>query len=123
MRRLTVSLLGLRDIEQAIENMEESLARMVEQDWSGMLRELLAFPGVILAELGEHEKGVELLAFGLSDPYTPGRLQADPLIMRWRALLEETLGEKAFAAAWERGRQLDVLEAAADLLKRWAYQE
>ena len=88
-----------------------------------MLRVLLAFPGVVLAELGEHEKAAELLALGLTDPYTPGRLQADPLIVRWRARLEETLGEEAFAAAWERGRKLDVLEAAADILIRWAEQE
>ncbi|MFN2135882.1 MAG: ATP-binding protein, partial [Candidatus Promineifilaceae bacterium] len=54
-----IAFLGLADIEQAIECMRGPLAHMVEQDWSGMLRVLLAFPGVILAELGEHEKGVE----------------------------------------------------------------
>jgi DNA-binding SARP family transcriptional activator/predicted ATPase len=118
-----IAFLGLRDIEQAIECMEESLARMVEQDWSGMLRVLLAFPGVVLAELGEHEKAAELLAFGLSDPYTSGRLKVDPLIQRTRSQLKQTLGEETFAAAWERGEQLVALEAATDVLKRWDQQE
>jgi DNA-binding SARP family transcriptional activator/predicted ATPase len=113
-----IAYLGLGDIEEAIESLTVSLARMVEEDWSGMLRVLLAFPGVILAELGETEKAVELLALGLTDPYTPGRLQADPLIARAGAELKETLGEEAFDLAWERGRQLDALEAAADVLQQ-----
>ena len=111
-----IAFLGPGDLEEAVAYMTPSLALMIEEDWSGMLRVLLVFPGVILAELGEAEEAAELLAFGLTDPYTPGRLEVDPLITRACAELEETLGEEAFAASWERGRQLDALEAVAGVL-------
>jgi tetratricopeptide (TPR) repeat protein len=111
-----IAYLGLGRIEEAIEAIKLPLSRMIEEDWSGLLRTLIAFPAVILAERGQEEWAAELLAHGLTHPTTIGRLEVDPLIIRHRHKLEASLGDEALTAAWERGSQLDTLTAAAEVL-------
>jgi DNA-binding SARP family transcriptional activator/predicted ATPase len=112
-----IAYLGLGDIDQAARSMKLPLSRMIAEDWSGLLRNLVAFAGVILAERGQEERAAEVLALGLTHPHTPGRLEVDPLISRYRVQLEATLGKERFAAAWERGKQLDTLDVAAEVLE------
>jgi hypothetical protein len=113
-----IAYLGLGKIDDAVLCMQLPLSRMIEEHWTSMLRNLLAFAGPLLAEWGEPAWAAALIAHGLTHPHTPGRCQVDPLIQRYRAELEETLGAERFAAAWARGEQLDTLEAAAEVLTR-----
>jgi predicted ATPase/DNA-binding SARP family transcriptional activator len=114
-----IAYLGLGRIDEARQAMKLPLSRMIEEDWSGLLRNLLSFAGIVLAEQGHESWAAELLALGLTHPQTPGRLAIDPLISRYRQKLENVLGPERFAAAWERGRELDALEAAAAILADW----
>ena len=111
-----IAFLGLGNIDDATHCFKLSLAVMVERKWSGLLRSFLPFLGIILSHRNQHEWAAELLASGLTHPHTQGRLRVDPLIIRFRAELEETLGDEAFAAAWERGKELDPLAVAEEVL-------
>lgn len=112
-----IAFVALGKIENAIPLMKASLSRLIEQGWLSFLRTFLPFLGIILRERGDHERAAELLAFGLTHPHASGRLEIDPLITRFRAELEGTLGEERFAAAWERSAQLDTLAVAAEVLE------
>jgi len=112
-----VAFLGLGDSGAALPHMKRGLSSLNVNmpgtaDW---VRAFLPYYGVLLGRQGKHERAAELLALGLTSHHRGG-LAIDPLLKRTRAELEEVLGEERFAAAWERGKNLDPLTAAEEVL-------
>jgi tetratricopeptide (TPR) repeat protein len=112
-----IALLALGDIDTGLSFMKRSLTRMVEKHWKSFIGIFLPFLGIVLARRGEYEQATELLALGFSQLYT-GRLDIDPLITQFRCEMERAVGEERFAILWERGRDLEVLSVANDVLRK-----
>lgn len=111
-----VASFALGNLDAALPFLKRGLSRLNDLSYPGWLVNSLAYCSAIIARRGEHEWGAKLLARGLSDnPHRPG-LEIDPLIKRTRAELEDALGEDRFTAAWERGKNLDPMAAAEDVL-------
>ncbi|MCP4358399.1 MAG: hypothetical protein GY796_10325 [Chloroflexi bacterium] len=72
---------------------------------------------LIAAADGNLEQATELLALAFHHPVAAtGWLEVFPLITRLRARLEAELPAGVFAAAWERGKVLDLGETLTPLL-------
>ncbi len=110
------ALLALGDVDAALPFKIRTLSWLIDQDEPDWLRASLAHSGVIMARQAQHEWATQLLALGLTNNVYRRAMEIDPLLRRTRAELEEALGEEAFAAAWERGRELDAAAVAADVL-------
>jgi DNA-binding SARP family transcriptional activator/predicted ATPase len=111
------AFLALGNREQAVRFMGRGLAVMVEHNFENLARNYLPFIGLLLAQRGEHERAVAFIAHGVTCAHARGMLEVVPLLQRARADLAEILGEASFAAAWERGRQLDAMAAAREILQ------
>jgi len=111
-----VAFLALGRLDESLPFMKRGLSSLYITDHKSWIGAFLAYYGVLLARQGEHRWAAELLALGLTGPHGAG-LEIDPLLTRTRAELAETLGEEAFAAAWQRGRQLEPLAAASEVLE------
>ena len=109
-----IVFLATGDLEDAIPFMMRALSYQIEAA-SPTVVTYLPYCSVLLARLGEYERAVELLALGLTSSYRR-LLELDPLLTRTRSQLEKLLGEERFAAAWERGRHLEVRTAATEVL-------
>ena len=112
----SIAFIAAGKIFAALPFMKQELSALRDQGESSWLDALLAYCGVIFAGQGKHEWAVELTALGLTNPQYGGGLGADLLLTRTRAELKEALDEERFAAAWERGKKLDPLAAAGDVL-------
>lgn len=112
-----VALLALGHSDEAISFMKQGLSTLVEMGQPAFLSSFLPFFGILFAERDEEERAVELLARGFTQPHASGRLEIDPLIARFRAEMETSLGEERFAAAWDRGEKLEAMTAAAEVLQ------
>ena len=111
-----IALLAMDVTDEALPFMKQGLATLVELDQPGFLSSFLPFFGIVFAGRGEPERAVELLARGFTQPHASGRLEIDPLITRFRAEMETTLGEERFAASWARGKELDAMSTAVEVL-------
>lgn len=112
-----IAFFALGDLDAALPFLKRGLSRLNELSYHGWLVNSLAYSGALMARQGEHQWAVELLALGLTENHHRAGLEIDPLLTRTRAELEAELGEEAFAAAWERGKDLDPLAAAAEVLE------
>jgi tetratricopeptide (TPR) repeat protein len=112
-----IALFALGNQDEARQKMQRGLRRMIECGGGAKLSTCLPFCGLFLAEGGHHERAVELLACGFSNPRGVGRLKLDPLMIAFRAEMENALGTERFTAAWERGWRLDPLSAAQEVLE------
>ncbi|MDX1665217.1 MAG: hypothetical protein R3272_15600, partial [Candidatus Promineifilaceae bacterium] len=101
--------------DDAIPFLKRALSWRIEAAVPIWLATYLPYCGVLLARQGGHERAVELLALGLTSPHRR-LLEIDPLLTRTRTELEEVLGDERYAAAWERGRRLDVQATATEVL-------
>ncbi|HET6314556.1 MAG TPA: LuxR C-terminal-related transcriptional regulator [Chloroflexia bacterium] len=109
------------EYEQAIENVSQAIEMVREMEAVQTIAYAVGVLGKVAYVQGQHEQAVRLYAAAstLFDrcglPLEPP-LHTDPA--EYRRYLEElsgTLGDKTFAAAWERGRKLGVPEVLAEL--------
>jgi DNA-binding CsgD family transcriptional regulator len=87
-----------------------------------MLASLLALPAqaVVMAHRGFSERGVELLGLAFRFPSSlTGWMSNWPLLTRLRTDLEAELGPEKYAAAWERGKGLNLDTVIADLATKF----
>jgi predicted ATPase/DNA-binding CsgD family transcriptional regulator len=64
---------------------------------------------ILYANQDEAERAVEVLALALTHPKSPtGWIAQWPLLKRWQTELETGLNPERYAAAWERGTQLEI---------------
>jgi predicted ATPase/class 3 adenylate cyclase len=70
----------------------------------------------ILGEQGKKERAVEIMALIFEFPLVEAWIEGYPWFKRLRAELEAELSPDEFAAAWERGKSLDVDKVAAEVL-------
>ncbi|MCB9451064.1 MAG: hypothetical protein H6672_06470 [Anaerolineaceae bacterium] len=71
----------------------------------------------LLADAGEAERALELISLAVHQPYTPDWwLEREPLTVKLLARLKGCLSSAQYAAAWERGKSLDLNAALAALL-------
>ena len=74
-----------------------------------------------LVQSSKPTRAAELLSLVFTCPNSPqGYLERHQGMTRLRADLEAQLGTEAFAAAWERGTQLDVKQVARELLHEFS---
>ncbi len=80
----------------------------------------LPIAAILLLQKGDQVRAVELLALAFTHPVrASGWMEKWPLLARLRLQLEQKLGDKEYAAAWERGMRLDVDEVAAELMQQF----
>ena len=94
------------------------LTRASMLDASGSQTRCLPAAALLAAADGRLEHAAEYLALAFHHPASAtGWLEKFSLITRLRRRLEKELSEKDLAAAWERGKTLDLVETVAALLK------
>ena len=84
---------------------------------------LWCFPAVaaVLANAGQNERAIELMALADAHPACPrGWWGQDLFVQQLMARLRKTLPEEAFWAAQARGRELDLAKTAVSLLEELA---
>ncbi|MCB9457332.1 MAG: hypothetical protein H6671_15205 [Anaerolineaceae bacterium] len=78
----------------------------------------------LLADAGEGERALELLSLTAHNPNTPGWwLEREPLTVKLLARLKGCLSPAQYAAAWARGKSLDLNTALAALLELPSFQD
>ncbi len=76
---------------------------------------------LLVAHDGDLQRAAELLGLIFTHPSTPmGWFENWPMLIDLRAQLAEQLGAEAYAAAWERGSQLELDQVVDDLLRLMA---
>lgn len=64
---------------------------------------------ILYASQEDGERAVEILALAFTHPQSPaGWIRQWPLLTRWQTELETNLGPERYAAAWDRGKKLDI---------------
>src|SRR5690606_30958763 len=108
---LSLAACGLNDYEAASAYLRDGFA--YHQARLGRLGVLLCLPvaALVTAHQGHHARALEWLALAFTHPIcASGWMHKWPLLKRFRGDLENALGPEAYAAAWERGKLLDVDE-------------
>jgi predicted ATPase/DNA-binding CsgD family transcriptional regulator len=113
---LAVADIGIGDFHAARQHIHSLLSLAV-----GLLSVsfiVLALP--VLAMIRAHEdaspQAAELLGLAFSAWPHSGWMEKWPMLTEFRAKLDAELGASAYAAAWERGTTLDILETAKALV-------
>lgn len=112
---LAIASCGLGDYEAARAYL--STASYYLTNILGVVGEVISLPifALILAHQGRPGRAVELLALAFAHPVgASGWMEKWPLLERLRGELEQTLGSE-YAAAWERGQQLQIEPVIAEL--------
>jgi len=113
---LCLTACGLGEIQKARQHLEQVLEMSRVRNWPAVMAQCLPFAAIIKANAGEAGRAVELLSLAFHHSLSPkGWLEKWPLLTRLRIELEVALSPAIFAAAWERGRVLD-LEATIQTL-------
>ncbi|MHC4070566.1 MAG: ATP-binding protein [Planctomycetota bacterium] len=101
-------------------------AKKLNQGWlkssyhAAMQMWLVPISAILLAHEGEMERAVGIMGLLSAHPLSPrGWFEKWALYTRSRADLETELGCEAYAAAWERGKALEVEAAVQELLAEW----
>jgi hypothetical protein len=111
------ALSGLGDFSGARIQMQEVLKAAKFYKATGFQVQCLPGAALIAAGEGRLERAAELLALAFHHPAAAtGWLGKFPLVTRLRQMLESELSEEVFAAAWERGKALDLDETVESLL-------
>jgi hypothetical protein len=78
---------------------------------------MLPVVGIILARQGRPEQAVAFLGLYFNHPMRPtGWAENWPLLGDWQDRLEKILGADGYRAAWERGKDLDLMTVVEALL-------
>jgi predicted ATPase/DNA-binding CsgD family transcriptional regulator len=113
---LSIAAYGLGDWETARQCALSLLRSLLNRPWPGYVIWPLPVIALLLADEGQSERAAALL--GLAFNYLPGAtgwLEKWPLLSRLRVDLETAVGAEGYAAAWERGKALDIDRVIAEL--------
>jgi predicted ATPase/DNA-binding CsgD family transcriptional regulator len=115
---LALASCGLSEYDEALRHIE-ALHQLGVIYHMALARFLSVAPlAVFLAHAGELEPAVELLGLAFAYPAAlTGWMEKWPLLTRLRANLEVELGAEAYAAAWDRGKALELETTVAELLE------
>ncbi|MDX1665368.1 MAG: BTAD domain-containing putative transcriptional regulator [Candidatus Promineifilaceae bacterium] len=112
-----VALLGLSRFAEATPFLKEYVSWTLQENKISYMTMAFPYLAFVLVARQEEERPVALLAHALCCSPLRGALAVDPLVRRFRAEMETRMGEKRFAAAWERGEKLDAKSAAVEALE------
>ncbi len=119
-----IAACGLRDYQAVGEYFPTALRFHVHMLNQVGLIISLPIAVILAAHTGDPVHAVELLALALTHPmHACSWMEKWPLLARLRLQLEQTLGHEAYAAAWERGKQLDADEVAAELMQQFPIKQ
>jgi predicted ATPase/DNA-binding CsgD family transcriptional regulator len=108
---------GLGDYQAVSEFLPDAIKHLIYIFGYVGTVDCLPIAAILLAQEGEPIRAVELLALAYSHPaLTGGWIEKWSLLTRICTQLEETLGNRVYAAAWERGMRLDLDEVATELM-------
>jgi predicted ATPase/DNA-binding CsgD family transcriptional regulator len=114
---LAIAACGLGDFASARQHFLTSLQFNIRSHALKGLAFMLPVASVLLSRQGQNERAVELLGLAFHHPASAAVwLEKWPLLTRLRADLEAQLGVEIYAAAWERGKTLDLETTLAELL-------
>jgi predicted ATPase/DNA-binding CsgD family transcriptional regulator len=108
---------GLSQVHAVREHLLSALQTAI--DMHVPVYKLLCLPcaAVFLAWENQYTQAIELLALAYTHPKSPtGWMKQWPLLARLQERLEAEIGEAMYAAAWERGKSLDLNQSARHLL-------
>ena len=112
-----MAFVGLGETEQSWQQFLSASEFFVNWGWDARATWILPVLGIILARQGRPERAVEILSLYFNHPNRPiGFAEGWPLLSEWQARLQESLGPEGFRAAWERGRELDLVAAIGGYL-------
>jgi hypothetical protein len=110
----------LGDRNQALHHAQTGLHGLIERYHAREAAHWLPIAALLVAEAGKKEHAVELIGLLFSHPASfTGWLDRWPLWSQFRQNLEDALRSDAYAAAWERGAQMDLQTVAAQLLEEF----
>jgi predicted ATPase/DNA-binding CsgD family transcriptional regulator len=121
-RWLSLAACGLGDYPRAQKGLITILYYTVRRQFIVWTITVLPVAAIIEAHTGAKEHAVELLGLAFTHPSSPW-MEKWPLLTRLRADLRADLGDDAYHAAWERGRQLDLETVVQELLADYERDE
>jgi predicted ATPase/DNA-binding CsgD family transcriptional regulator len=117
---LCIAAYGSDQFEQAQQYLCLRLQSLVGQDARDLVF-TMPVAALLLAHHGMKTRAVEILGLAFNHPENPtGLMERWPLLSRLRADLEAELGPLVYAAAWERGKTLDLEATAQELLAEFS---
>jgi predicted ATPase len=120
LRGMVYALCGLDDFVTAQVNLAKALEMTVSIEATGWKVQCLPAAALISNTEDQQERAAEMLALAYHHPAAAtGWLDVFPLVTRLRARLEEELPTETFAAAWERGKTLDLDTTISNLLSEY----
>jgi predicted ATPase/DNA-binding CsgD family transcriptional regulator len=120
-RWLSLAACGLQDYPAARLSLQSALSVAIRLKMIYRIIGVLPAAAIIEAHEGDQAHAVGLLGLAFSYPQgLVGWMEKWPLLTRLRADLKADLGEEAYNAAWERGKQLDLETVVKELLEEFA---
>jgi predicted ATPase len=105
-----MAFVGVGETEQAKHHSLAALEICARWEWETRMTWLLPGVGIILAQQGHSERAVESLALFFNHPYSITKWAENwPLLSTLKTRLGESLEPEPYRAAWERGRELDLV--------------
>ncbi len=113
---LAISACGTGDYESARYYQDQVFKLGIEVSVNRFLPPCLPVTAMILEHSDKKQQAVEMLGLAFARMRPAAWMEKWPLLTRLRARLEAELGPDAYAAAWQRGAQLDLLTTVRALL-------
>jgi tetratricopeptide (TPR) repeat protein len=111
---------GLGDFSSAKRHLREALDTAIKNDAAGWQVQCLPAAALIAAGEEQLERAVELLSLAYHQPAgVTGWLEIFPLVTHLRTRLKTELPTGKYAAAWERGENLDLAATVMTLLSEY----
>lgn len=117
---LAVAFCGLGQYEEA--RAQLSIALRYLSNVQGVVGEIASLPvaSIVLAHQGYPIRAAEMLALALSHPIAESSwMKQWPLLARLRGELEQTVGTEEVAAAWTRGKQLNLHDVMIEIRRQF----
>lgn len=110
--------------DESIEYLLEVLQMALDVEGIGAMLAVIEASALIKQARGQSETALEYLALIFEHPETDIEMTSKiPKLIQLQQQLKAELGKKAYNAAWERGKSLDVLTVAQQLLDEFAEDE
>ncbi len=121
---LSMASLGMEDYETASQHLATALNYAVVKQNRVWMIACLAVGALLVAQRGQKERAIELLALSLTHPIrASGWMARWPLLNRLRASLENDWGSDTYAAVWARGKSLKLENTVTVLLTQFPFRQ
>ena len=112
---------GLQDFSFARRHLSGALNSLLTARYVAIMTWTLPVAAMILAHRGEKEEAVRVLSLAFNHPKSPtGWSRNWGLLTRLHEKLKEDLGPEVHAAAWEEGRQEELLPLFTRLAEKFS---